>query len=59
MHLNLALVAIAAAIYGVARAARLAELGRRVDLVERSVRRGGGDPELIDALRRDAEGDWE
>ena len=32
---------------------------RRVDLVERSVRRGEGDPELAEALRRDAEGEWE
>ena len=51
--------AVAAAIYAVARATGLADLGRRVDLVERSVRRGEGDPELADALRRDAEGDWE
>ena len=36
-----------------------ADLGRRVDLAERSVRRGEGDPALTDALRRDAEGDWE
>ena len=41
------------------RATGLADLGRRVDLAERSVRRGEGDPELTDALRRDAEGDWE
>ena len=47
------------AIYAVARAAGLADLGRRVDLAERSVRRGEGDPALTDALRRDAEGDWE
>ena len=42
-----------------ARAAGLAGLGRRVDLVERSIRRGEGDPELAEALRRDAEGEWE
>ena len=42
-----------------ARAAGLADLGRRVDLAERSVRRGEGDPELADALKRDAEGEWE
>ena len=52
--------AVAASIfYAVARAAGLSDLGRRVDLAERSVRRGEGDPELTDALRRDAEGDWE
>ena len=42
--------------YGVSIAS---DLGRRVDLAERSVRRGEGDPALTDALRRDAEGDWE
>ncbi len=59
LHVGLAVAAVAAAIYAVARATGLADLGRRVDLVERSVRRGEGDPELADALRRDAEGDWE
>ena len=59
LHLGLALTAALAAIYGVARAAGLADLGRRVDLLERSVRRGEGDPELADALRRDAEGHWD
>ena len=59
LHLGLALTAALAAIYGVARAAGLADLGRRVDLAERSVRRGEGDPALADALRRDAEGEWD
>ena len=58
-HLGLALAAVAAAVYVSARAAGLADLGRRVDLVERSIRRGEGDPELVEALRRDAEGEWE
>ena len=55
----LALTAVAAAIYAVARTTGLADLGRRVDLAERSVRRGEGDAGLEDALRRDADGDWE
>ena len=59
LHLGLALAAVLAALYAVARAAGLSDLGRRVDLVERSVRRGEGDPELADALRRDAEGHWD
>ena len=50
LHLALALAAVAAPIYAIARAAGLAE---------RSVRRGEGDTALTDALRRDAEGDWE
>ena len=57
-HLGLALGAVAASLYGVARAAGLADLGRRVDLVERSIRRGEGDPDLAEALRRDSEGEW-
>ena len=55
----LALAAVAAAIYAVARATGLADLGRRIDLAERSVRRGEGDAGLADSLRRDARGDWE
>ena len=59
LHLGLALTAALAAIYAVARAAGLADLGTRVDLVERSVRRGEGDPELADALKRDTDGHWD
>ena len=59
LHLGLVLAGVAASLYGLARAAGLADLGRRVDLVERSIRRGEGDPELAEALRRDAEGEWE
>ena len=58
LHAVLALTAVAAAIYVVARTTGLADLGRRVDLAERSVRRGEGDPDLEDALRQDDEGDW-
>ena len=59
LHLGLVLAAVAATLYACARAAGLADLGRRVVLVERSIRRGEGDPELAGALRRGAEGDWE
>ena len=58
LHAVLALTAVAAAIYAVARATGLADLGSRVDLAERSVRRGEGDAGLEDALRQDAAGDW-
>ena len=37
MHLTLSLAAVAAVIYAIARAAGLADLGRCVDLDERSV----------------------
>ena len=59
LHLAFALAVVAAAIYSIARATGLADLGRRVGLAERSVRRGEGDPDLTHALRRDAEGDWD
>ncbi len=59
LHAGLILAGLAATIYAVARTTGLADLGRRVDLAERSVRRGEGDAGLEDALRRDAEGDWE
>ncbi len=59
LHLGVAVMTVAAGIYGVGRATGLADLGSRVDLAERSVRRGEGDRDLADALRRDAEGDWE
>ena len=32
------------------------DLGRKVDLVERSIRRGEGEPELADKLKREARG---
>ena len=57
LHLGLAFAAVAAAFARLTRAAALANLGRSVDLVERSVRRGEGDPELARALKRDTEGD--
>ena len=59
LHAVLILAGLGAAIYVVARATGLADLGRRVDLAERSVRRGEGDADLEDALRRDEAGVWE
>ena len=59
LHLGLVLAGVAAGLYDVARAVGLADLGRRVDLVERSIRRGEGDPELAEAFRQDAEGNWD
>lgn len=58
-NIALAVATVAAAIYAIARAAGLSDLGRRVDLAERSVQRGGGDPDLAEELRRDVEGEWE
>ena len=59
VHGGLMVVAVAAAIYGAARVCGLADLGRRVDLAERSARRGEGNAGLADAFWRDAEGEWE
>ena len=59
LHLGLALVAFASMVYGLARAAGLADLGKKMGLLERSLRRGEGDKELAEALQRDREGKWE
>ena len=57
VHLGLALVTVAAILYQATRAIGLADLGRKVGLVERSIRRGEGDHELAKVLQRDAEGE--
>ncbi len=55
----LALVSLVVALYATARAAGLADLGRKVDLVERSIRRGdGGDPELAGQMQQQDRGDF-
>ena len=57
---GLAVVSLVVALYTTARAAGLADLGRKVDLVERSIRRGaGGDPELAGQMRQQERGDFE
>ena len=54
---RLAVVSFAFSIYAAARSLGLADLGRKVDLVERSIRRGeGGDPELAEALHNQSKG---
>ncbi len=59
LHAVFVLAGLASAIYVIARTTGLADLGRRVDLAERSVRRGEGDSGLADSLRQDTQGDWE
>ena len=59
VHGGLMVMAVAAAIYMAARTGGLADLGRRVDLAERSARRGEGDHGLADSLRKDAKGEWD
>ena len=56
----LAVLSLIVAIYATARAAGLADLGRKVDLVERSIRRGaGGDPELAEQMQQQDRGDFD
>ena len=56
VHMGMVLVTSIVAFYGLARVLGLADLGRRVDLVERSIRRGSGDADLQEALERGDEG---
>ena len=59
LHLSLAILTFASLVYGAARAIGLGDLGKKMDLMERSLRRGTGDRELADALKRDEQGDWQ
>lgn len=53
-----ALVATMAVAAGALRSLGLYDVGRRVDLVERSIRRGDGDPELARRLRDEERGQF-
>ena len=56
---GLALVTVVLLIYAGARALGLADLGRKVDLVERSIRRGdAGDPELAEQMQDEDRGEF-
>ncbi len=56
----LAVVTCIVALYATARALGLADLGRKVDLVERSIRRGAaGDPELAEQMQQQDRGDFQ
>ena len=60
VYSTLAVVTLIVAIYVTARALGLADLGRKVDLVERSIRRGaGGDPELAKQMQHQDRGDFQ
>ena len=57
---TLAVLSLIVALYATARAAGLADLGRKVDLVERLIRRGaGGDPELAEQMQQQDRGDFD
>lgn len=54
---GLGVVALMVAIYSTARALGLADTGRKVDLMERGIRRGeGGQAELAEKLEQDDRG---
>ena len=56
---GLLVATLAFVLYASARAMGLADLGRKVDLVERSIRRGAGaDPELAEQMRQQERGDF-
>ena len=60
VYSTLAVLTLIVAIYATARAVGLADLGRKVDLVERSIRRGaGGDPELAGRMQQQDRGEFD
>ena len=59
LHLSLAILTFASIVYAAARAIGLGDLGKKMGLMERSLRRGSGDRELAAALKRDDKGEWE
>ena len=56
LHAAAALITSIVVFYALARRVGLADLGRRVDLVERGIRRGSGDRDLQHALERNDQG---
>ena len=56
---GMALATFATGVYAAARVIGLGAVGRKVDVVERAIRRGAGqDPALAEALARDEAGDY-
>ncbi|MCY3747050.1 MAG: hypothetical protein OXH05_12550 [Acidobacteria bacterium] len=58
LHAGSFVLTIVVALAGVLRSLGLYDVGRKVDLVERSVRRGDGDPELARRLHDQEHGDF-
>ena len=57
---GLAVATLVFVLYASARAMGLADLGRKVDLVERSIRRGaGGDLELAEQMQQQDRGEFQ
>ena len=58
LYTGSAVLTIVVALAGILRNLGLFDVGRKVDLVERSVRRGDGDPELARRLHAQEHGDF-
>ena len=59
MYAGLALVTLMFSIYSGARLMGLADMGRKVDLMERSIRRGeGGQSDLAEKLEQEERGEY-
>ena len=58
LYSSAALFTVMALIAAVARRLALLDVGRKVDLVERSIRRGEGDPDLSRRLREEERGEF-
>ena len=56
LHFGAAVAAIGLAAGALARSLGLVDVGRKVDVIERSIRRGEGSPELGRLLREEADG---
>ena len=56
VHFGGAVAAIGLAAAALARSLGLVDVGRKVDVIERAIRRGQGSPELGRVLREEAEG---
>ena len=56
VHFGAAVAAIGLAASALARSLGLVDIGRKVDVIERSIRRGDSSPELGRLLREEADG---
>ena len=56
VHFGAAVAAIGVAAGALARSLGLVDIGRKVDVIERSIRRGDGSPELGRLLQEEADG---
>ncbi len=58
LYAGAAFLTVVIAVAGILRSLGLYDIGRKVDLAERSVRRGDGDPDLARRLAEQEQGDF-